>query len=680
MSWALYASSPSPASRPGREAAASRPTREPEPRGAAEGLSAPLPRYAPPWRAMAIGAAGVALLCAVTPYNDLRLRNTFLYGNHLPIGGLFLFALLTMILNPALRRAWPRLALRPGELLLVWAMLTTGAGLASSGLWRYLAPMVVAPAYFADSGRRWLDAFRDAPDWLLLTRDPNSPLARWFYHGVPSGQAIPWAAWGAVTLAWGIAFALTVALSIGLCALFRAQWLGRERLAFPLAQLPLHIVRDMEDGTPIVRRRALWAGCAVVVALHTISTVHHFVPSVPDAVNRFDMSGWQQTPPWDALGLPTLEVFFAVIGAIFLLPTDVSLTLWLTFVVLHLVRVLRVRLGYDALLIGPLNHEGALGVGAIVVWAPWLCWIARPHFREFLSAARSGRADESEPLSPRVALALIALGVGGLLAWMHAAGIPLILAAIVLALFCVILLVLTRIVAESGLLFVQTPFIPTDMMAFWGTSYYTPTAAGVTMMTQVVLMHDPREHVMPAIANAYALTGEAGVRPRAFTGAIVAAIALGFGVSFLSSLWVNYRFGAITLDAYGPIGAPTWSLDRALQYVNAPLAPNVGDMEAMGLGGGLAALFVYLKARFLWWPFGPIGLAMASTYAMGRIWFSVLLGWLCKAVALRVGGLRAYRAALPFFLGLLLGEGLFGGCAALWGLLSGVTAPQFLPN
>jgi len=631
---------------------------------------------------MVVGALGVALLCAITPYNDLRLQNTFLYGNHLPIGGLCLFALLAMAVNPWLARHRPSLALGRGELLLIWVMLTCGAGLASSGLWRYLAPMVVAPAYFAGAGRRWLELFHDAPNWLLVTRDPESPLARWFYHGLPSGQWVPWEAWIRVTVAWGVAFGCMVAISIGVCALFRGQWVRRERLAFPLAQLPLQIVGS-ESGRPgLVRQRTFWAGCALVVILHSISTVHHFIPSFPDFVNRFDISGFQQTPPWDALGLPALEVFFAVIGAVFLLPTDVSLSLWLIFIVMHLVRVLRARMGYDPLLIGPLNHEGAMGTGAILIWAPWLIWIARPHWRYLLDRLRGHRSEsgEEEPLNPLAALVLTVLGTAGLLVWMRAAGIPWLMAAIVLGLFLMIMLVLTRIVAESGLLFVQTPFIPTDMMAFWGTGYYTPTSAGSTLITEVVLMHDPREHIMPAITNAYALSGEGGVRPRAFTLGIVLAIVVGFVVSFFSSLWVNYRFGAVTLDQYAPIMAPSWSLDRALQYVEAPLKTNVGDLEAMGLGSLIAAGFLYLRTRFLWWPFGPIGIVMASTYAMNRIWFSVFLGWLAKSIALRSGGLRAYRRALPFFLGLLFGEGVFGGGAAIWGMITGVTAPQFLPN
>jgi uncharacterized protein DUF6784 len=91
-------------------------------------------------------------------------------------------------------------------------------------------------------------------------------------------------------------------------------------------------------------------------------------------------------------------------------------------------------------------------------------------------------------------------------------------------------------------------------------------------------------------------------------------------------------------------------------------------------------LMVIFRARLVWWPLSPIGLAMASTYAMDRIYFSVFVGWVIKVVIVRFGGLRLYRRAVPFFLGMLLGEGLFGGLAALWGLCFGVSAPMFLPG
>src|SRR5262249_13398117 len=152
-------------------------------------------------------------------------------------------------------------------------------------------------------------------------------------------------------------------------------------------------------------------------------------------------------------------------------------------------------------------QEGAMGTGAFLFWAVWLCGMSRRHWKAVWQAVVNPRStsQEEEPLSARAALAMVLLGAGGLLVWMRLAGIPLFCCMFLPVLMIVILLVLARIMAESGLLFLMTPFIPTDLMAFWGSGYYPTTSASVALLTEVVLIHDPREHVLPAITNAYAL-------------------------------------------------------------------------------------------------------------------------------------------------------------------------------
>lgn len=642
------------------------------------------PRSATPLRpvvAILVGAGGVAFLCAITPYNDYHLKNTFLYGNHLPIGALCLFTVLAWILNPLLRRLRPSLALSTPELLIAWSMWATGASLASSALWRYLGPMVVAPAYFANAGRRWISAFSGSPDALLLSKDPNSPLIRWFYEGIPPGTPIPYLAWIPVLVSWGILFGLFTVLFIALCALLRKQWVERERLTFPLAVLPLEIAVERADRA-LYRNRLFWTGVLFVAVHHGINTAHALSPSVPAWLAPVDTNAWFPDPPWNALGFGTMELFFAVIGAVYLLPAEVSFSLWFTFLVLHLVRVVRVQMGLDPLMIGPLHHEGAMGTGALIVWALWMLWTARPHWRHVwrVLIAQEPYADRHEPMGYRTAVLLVGVCLTGILAWLYWAGIPLWIAATVTLLFILIMVVLTRVVAEAGLLFVQTPFIPTDAMAFFGTSYFTTQTASATLLMEVVIMHDPREHPMPAVANAYSLARPSLLPARWLTKALALALCVGFIAGFFAFVGVSYRYGSVTLDYYGTNMAPHWSLDRALGYGESPLRPHTGGILAMGTGGVLALWLGWMRSRYIWWQISPIGLVMASTYAMGRIYFSVFLGWLLRWLCVRLGGLHSYRRYLPFFLGLLLGEALYGGLAALFSALTGAPVPQFLPN
>ena len=50
---------------------------------------------------------------------------------------------------------------------------------------------------------------------------------------------------------------------------------------------------------------------------------------------------------------------------------------------------------------------------------------------------------------------------------------------------------------------------------------------------------------------------------------------------------------------------------------------------------------------------------------MANQWFPFLLAWAAKGVILRYGGPKLYRQALPFFLGLVVGDLLNGGLYTL---------------
>ncbi len=56
---------------------------------------------------------------------------------------------------------------------------------------------------------------------------------------------------------------------------------------------------------------------------------------------------------------------------------------------------------------------------------------------------------------------------------------------------------------------------------------------------------------------------------------------------------------------------------------------------------------------------------MAGSFGLFRLWLPVFVSWFAKVLILRYGGLRAYRRALPFFLGLVLGEFTAGFCRTL---------------
>ena len=83
-------------------------------------------------------------------------------------------------------------------------------------------------------------------------------------------------------------------------------------------------------------------------------------------------------------------------------------------------------------------------------------------------------------------------------------------------------------------------------------------------------------------------------------------------------------------------------------------------------GATLAGVLLFLCVRFPGWPLHPIGLIFVYSSIGLRLCISMFVGWLLRTVILHYFGARAYRAAMPLFLGLILGEILAN---AIWTLI-----------
>ncbi len=634
------------------------------------------------WRSALAGLAGVALLCAVTPHNDYHLRQTYIYGNHFPLGCLFIYIVLVVVFNTILRRIRRTWALEANELLVIWAMLITGSGLASSGLMRYLGPMPLAAFYYGSASNGWTTWTQYIPDWMVPSRDPASPVIKWFFEGTPQGYSVPWQPWVPVFITWGILFGLVVGLMLCISIIFRGQWVERERLSFPLVQIPIEMAREPEHGllNRFLSNRLMWMGCLLAVLLHGMNGLHSYWVSVPGVSLKWDMSTAFMDKPWIGLGIGGVEVFLSVVGIMFLVPTEVSFSMWAFFVAFRLLRVLRVSMGMEAIDGVVPNHEAALGIGGFMVWGGWMVWSARDHLTSiWRNKPATSDSGSVEPIALRTAALGAAICFVGAVAWTVAAGAGVTLALLMWILIVLMMLVLTRIVAESGLLFVQSPFIPTDMLAAApGAHMLSAQGLGPAMVTQTVIASDPREALMPSLMNALRLKSER--RGRDIIVAVLLAVFVGYAVSFVAFLATSYRFGGVNLDSWACVRAPQVYYNQVNNLTLGSAAMKPGALTNMGLGAVVTTLLLFMRGSIFSCTLHPLGFMLAGTYAAQRIWFSVFIAWALKWLLLRYGGLGAFRFILPFFLGMVVGEGIIGGIWVIVGLVTGVGTPSFLPN
>jgi hypothetical protein len=188
---------------------------------------------------------------------------------------------------------------------------------------------------------------------------------------------------------------------------------------------------------------------------------------------------------------------------------------------------------------------------------------------------------------------------------------------------------------------------------------------------------------MPHQMEGYKLAQVSGIRMRPFMWVMLAAGVWGCLCAFWALLHTYYHLGAATALIQGPspgvpqiFGREPW---QRLARWTTPPGPLRDEAQTWFILGGLAfSIFLTaMRGQFLWWPFHPVGLAVSSSWAMGLMWFSLLIAWVAKYAILRWMGLDGYRKALPFFLGLILGEFVVGSICNIAGILFGFELYRF---
>jgi hypothetical protein len=118
------------------------------------------------------------------------------------------------------------------------------------------------------------------------------------------------------------------------------------------------------------------------------------------------------------------------------------------------------------------------------------------------------------------------------------------------------------------------------------------------------------------------------------------------------------------------LGLSWESYNRLQNWLEYPADANMQVLGQMAFGLGLTVFLMTMRRMFLWFPFHPVGYAVAGSWTMSWMWFSVFISWFVKYILLRSGGLKIYRKAVPFFLGLMLGQFVSGSLWCLYGAIT----------
>ncbi|MCC6728783.1 MAG: hypothetical protein IT208_05530 [Chthonomonadales bacterium] len=572
--------------------------------------------------------------------------------------------------NALLRRAAPRRAFSPGELVTIYIMLVLSCTVATHDFIINLMSTIGWPRWNASAANGWENTvFPHLPRWLFVW--DREVLAGAFKGNSSLYRVEVLRAWLPPLAFWSV-FILAIGwMMLCMSSLLRRAWVDQTRLAFPIVRLPMALTEEPEPRSMILSR-ALWLGFVAAAGLDLLNGLHEWFPSLPHFTTRAQPLQFP-TPPWNATWPLFVTWYPFAIGLAFLVPLDVSFSCWFFYLFMKAQAVIGYRFGYADVPDFPYVSEQ--GIGAWYAFGIALLYGMRHYLAGVVrkALARPDAADAGEPLSYRAAFWGLLAGMAVFFVFWWQAGMSAHWALLVLATYLLLSIAITRVRAEAGGQHTVWDLEPMRLFRLADSRMMGPENLATAAMSHWYWRLN-RSHPMPSQLEAFKLAQDHGVRLRSLAMPMMLAFALATVFGMWACLQVFYRDGALAKCQGFAIWTAIEGYDGLGSSLTAGYRAEAGRWGAIGGAAGLVAVLTWLRTRFVGFPFHPLGYCIGP--GLIWLWCPFLVAWLLKLVILRYGGLRLYRRALPFFLGLVLGDYVMGAIWALIGVVGNMPVYQ----
>lgn len=554
----------------------------------------------------------------------------------------FFLAALTPLLKKFLKHAAPT----KRELAMTYIMVSVATALAGHDIVRQLVPMIANAGWFATPENEWGDIFfRYLPTWLTIT--DRKVLQGYFEGDDTFWQSHYMEAWMWPIIAWSALVIILLFMMLCINIIIRKQWIDHEKLSYPLTTLPVELLGNTSN---LFRNKLIWLGFGIAFALEILAGLNYLYPVIPSLKIKYQI--FFSDRPWNAMGRLPIYVYPFAIGLGYLMPLDLALSFWGFYLFWGLQRVLFTATGWTtAIGFQTEQRTGAwIGIGLLALVT------SRREILRVLGGVFSFKS--KDPLY-RLAVFGFIIGLACVLIFWYMAGLSPWVSLGYFSIYLILCIGMTRMRAELGPPTHELHGIHPDriMLLFLGSR-----PLGAQNLTNTTLLswlaYGYRCHPMPHQLEAFKIGRQFRLRENRIVIALIVASIVGAVISIVGhvALYYEYRFARWGVGEF----------NRLQNWITAPRAPNLLAIQHMGFGFVFTGILTILKRQFLWWPLYPVGYAVGNGWAIGWMWFSIFLGWLFKRILFTGGGVRAYRRALPLFLGLIFGQFLAG---SLWSLL-----------
>lgn len=602
-----------------------------------------------------------------------------------PLSNVIFIVFWLLIVSLGLNRISTKIGLSQAEILTIYVMLCVVSSLCSHDMMEILVTILGHPFRFATPENEWRELFaKQLPAWLTVS---DEKALRNYYEGNSTLYIEHHLATWLQPAVWWIAF-IFVLMTVMLCIniLLRVQWTERERLTYPIIQLPLEMVNPESN---FFRRRMVWFGFSVAAAISILNLLNSIFPEVPYLpVKRQSIHQYFTTRPWNAMGGVKISFYPFAIGIAFLIPLDLLFSCWVFYWLYKIELMIGRIVGFRGIPRFPYANEQAFGtyIGLLA----FALWAGRSHFKAIIVHLSQGIGlldskrqvdDSNEPIPYRLAFFGILIGCVFLGIFSYQIGMSLWVIPLFFGLYFLLAIMIARVRAELGFLVHDLHNIdPHSVLVTALGTHRLGDGSLIGFSLYMFFNRAYRAHPMPQLLEALKITQTQSISSRRMALAILIATSVGSVVIFWLLLDSYYRHGAES-GYY-----ETWALGfgrgvyRQLEgWLTFPRAPDLTGVGFMGVGFLLTALMMVVRAKFLWWALHPLGYAMANSWGMYNLWCCLLVAWFLKAIVLKHGGLQSYRQAIPFFLGIALGDYVLGSIWSIASIATNTPLYQFWP-
>ena len=591
------------------------------------------------------------------------------HSTQMTIASLFfnaVFSLLVLVLiNLILEKTIPWLVMSQADLQTMYVMVVMLTTISGHTMMGYLLPVITHAFWFASPENEWRQLFgHHILDWIAI-KNPD------ILHGYYQGDSTLYTyerlhAWLPVIISWS-AFVIALWLVLlALTVLLRKQWTENEKLSYPIVQLPIAMTNNPKK---FFTNHWMWIGFGVAGSAELLNGLNYLFPTIPSLPIKGLSLGQFSSRPWSAMGSIHVSFYPFAIGLMFFTPLDLSFSCWVFYLLGRIQLIVNDAIG------GQNIYHLEQQAGAWIAFGFIPLWTGRQYYLRLLfqifgkrnSTDSDKSSDQTEPMTYRTAIIMMATGLVFLIFFCHQIGMSLWTILLFLMIYFPMVIGVTRIRAEVGPPIHQMIFVDPGrtMVAALGTRRLgTNNLTGLTFLYPFVRCF--RAHPMPSELEAFRIAERTQIGYRQLQTGMIIAIIFGVLFTFWIYLHIMYQMGAAS-KARGWLVYMGWeSFNRLQTWIVHPRNSNVTEVGVITGSFLFTILLLIMKNSFLWWPLHPGGYVLVTGTGFSGLWFTALLSWTVKATVLKIGGVRLYRKAVPFFLGLILGDYTLG---CLWSLL-----------